>query len=77
MIVSTPLTCIQNTSKPKRVSLNISSRNSTTNPGSGMKYQARKNPDNSCNNIATNNMKPIIEVTLEKGNNNLLTKKFK
>jgi len=75
--VSTPLTCIQKISIPKRVSLNISSRNSTTNPGSGIKYQAKKNPDIIWSNIANSNINPIIEVTLEKGNNNLLTKKFK
>ena len=35
-ITSTPRTCIAKTSAPKRVSSNISSRNSITKPGSGI-----------------------------------------
>lgn len=65
------------TSFPNRVSLNISSRNSMTNPGSGIKYHPKKNPDKTCNAIDKTNIKPIMEVTLEKGINNLLTNEFK
>jgi hypothetical protein len=58
------------------VSLNISSRNSITSPGSGIKYHPKKNPEAICNTIVSNSIKPMMEVTLEKGRTNLFTKKF-
>jgi hypothetical protein len=63
-------------SPPKRVSLNISSRNSTTNPGSGIKYQPKKKPESNCIAIHINNINPIIEVTDENGKTCRFTKKF-
>jgi hypothetical protein len=58
------------------VSLNISSRNSKTKPGSGIKYHPRKKPDKICITIVRVSIKPMIDVTEEKGSTNLLTKKF-
>jgi hypothetical protein len=58
------------------VSLNISSLNSITNPGSGIKYHPKKKPEAICITIVINNINPIIDVTLEKGKTSLFTKKF-
>jgi hypothetical protein len=41
-----------------------------------MKYQPRKNPEAICKTIVISNIKPIIDVTLEKGRTSLFTKKF-
>jgi hypothetical protein len=56
--------------------LNISSRNSITNPGSGIKYHPKKKPEAICNTIVISSINPIIEVTLEKGKTRRFTKKF-
>jgi hypothetical protein len=58
------------------VSLNISSLSSITKPGSGIKYHPKKNPEAICITIVINSIKPIIDVTLEKGKTSLFTKKF-
>ena len=38
--------------------------------------QVRKNPDSNCIRIDSSSINPIIDVALEKGINNLFTKKF-